>query len=128
TDPTTLIITAAGLAAIGNEPETADRCDKRPPRRKKASRAEKVAKRPARGRVGDTGGKSKQDTVIALLRRGNGASIEEMMAATGWLAHSVRGFMSGALKKRLGLEVVSEKDAKTDERRYYVAALRKNVG
>lgn len=44
---------------------------------------------------------SKQDTVIAMLRQQNGASIAEICKATGWLPHSARGFMSGALKKRL---------------------------
>ena len=47
-----------------------------------------------------------------------------MMAATNWQAHSVRGFMSGALKRRLGLELVSEKNKKTGERRYQVAAVK----
>ena len=63
---------------------------------------------------------SRQDAVIALLRRPCGATIDELTAATGWQAHSVRGLMSGALKKRLGLEIVSEKDAKTGERRYRI--------
>ncbi len=39
----------------------------------------------------------------------NTATIEEIMAATGWLGHTVRGAMAGALKKKLGLEVTSEK-------------------
>jgi hypothetical protein len=120
---TTLAITVAGLAAIGIEEETSPT---KPPktrtRGKSGAKAAKVAKKAPRARTGVSDGKtSKQDAVIALLRRANGASIEEMMEATDWQPHSVRGFMSGALKKRLGLEVVSEKDAKTGERRYYVA-------
>jgi hypothetical protein len=51
-----------------------------------------------------------------------------MMEATDWQAHSVRGFMSGALKKRLGLEIASEKDNESGERRYYVAAVRDSRG
>ena len=51
----------------------------------------------------------KVGVLIALMRRPEGAEIEEMMAATGWQAHSVRGFISGSLKKSLGLEVTSEK-------------------
>jgi hypothetical protein len=92
----------------------------------KASRGAKVAKKASRARTAGSGDKkeSKQDAVIALLRRGQGASVEEMMKATDWQAHSVRGFMSGALKKRLGLELVSEKNKKTGERRYYVAAVK----
>ena len=52
---------------------------------------------------------SKQDRLIALLRRPQGATIEEMTKATGWQPHSVRGAISGALKKRLGLAVATEK-------------------
>lgn len=120
---TLIVITAAGLNAIGMADETVvsgHKPAKRATRRKVTLRGTKAAKRAPRARVGDT----KQDAVIALLRRQQGASIEEMMAATDWQAHSVRGFMSGALKNRLGLAVVSEKDEKTGERRYYVAALK----
>ena len=66
---------------------------------------------------------SKQNDVLSLLRRQQGASIVEIMEATGWQPHSVRGFMSGALKKRLGLSVISEKD-QSGVRRYYVAPLK----
>ena len=52
---------------------------------------------------------TKQATLIAMLRAPDGATIEEIMAATGWLGHTVRGAMAGALKKKLGLEVTSEK-------------------
>ncbi len=128
---TTLIATATGLTAIGIEDVSpASRSRTKPAkgrtRGKTASRRAKAAKSTRRARTGgvDSKKESKQDIVIALLRRGNGASIEEMMKATDWQAHSVRGFMSGALKKRLGLELVSEKDPKTAERRYFVAALR----
>ena len=48
-------------------------------------------------------------TLIAMLRAPDGATIEEIMAATGWQSHTVRGAMAGALKKKLGLEVTSEK-------------------
>ena len=48
-------------------------------------------------------------TLISLLKPKRGATINEMIAATGWQAHSVRGFLAGALKKRHGLEAMSEK-------------------
>ena len=67
---------------------------------------------------------SKQNMVLAMLRRANGASVAEIIEATEWQPHSVRGFFSGALKKRLKVDVVSAKDAATGERRYHVAALR----
>lgn len=66
---------------------------------------------------------SKQDAVLALLRRQQGASVDEIIAATDWQAHSVRGFLSGAVKKRLGIDVVSEK-GEDGVRRYYVAAVK----
>ncbi len=52
---------------------------------------------------------TKQETVIEMLRAEGGATIDEIVAATGWQPHTVRGAMSGALKKKLGLHVTSEK-------------------
>ncbi len=51
---------------------------------------------------------TKQANLIEMLRRPKGATIEQMTAKTGWQAHSVRGAISGALKKKLGLAVTSE--------------------
>ena len=62
---------------------------------------------------------SKKDTVIALLRRKNGASLDEMCEATGWQAHSVRGFLSGTINKKLGLNLSSSIDA-SGVRRYAI--------
>jgi Protein of unknown function (DUF3489) len=53
---------------------------------------------------------TKQAKVIQLLRRPIGASIEELAKATGWQSHSLRGVISGALKKKLGLKVASTKE------------------
>ena len=63
---------------------------------------------------------SKQAQVIALLQRPQGTSIAEIMALTGWQAHSVRGLFAGTLKKR-GIVVTSEK-TEGGERVYRVAA------
>ena len=52
---------------------------------------------------------SKQAQLIAMLKRAKGASIAEIVEALEWLPHTVRGAIAGALKKKLGLEVVSEK-------------------
>ena len=52
---------------------------------------------------------TKQAALIAMLRAPGGATIAEIVAATGWQPHTVRGAMAGALKKKLGLEVASEK-------------------
>jgi hypothetical protein len=53
---------------------------------------------------------SKQNEVIAMLRRPEGATVDEVRAATGWQPHTVRGVFSGALKKKLGLAVVAAKE------------------
>ena len=53
---------------------------------------------------------SKQAQVIEMLRRAEGATVDEIATATGWQRHTVRGMISGALKKKLGLNVVSAKD------------------
>ena len=73
------------------------------PTKRKASKAAKsAASRPAREG-------SKKAIVLDLIRRADGASITEIAGATGWQAHSVRGFISGALGKKMGLTVESFK-------------------
>jgi hypothetical protein len=92
---------------------------------KKASKAEKGAKKPkaakpAKGADGAREG-SKAAKVLDLLKRPNGATLAELMKATGWQAHSVRGFLSGTVRKKLGLSVESRK-AEDGSRRYSVKA------
>jgi hypothetical protein len=64
---------------------------------------------------------SKQQQIILLLKRGKGASLTEIGKATDWQEHSIRGFISGTLKKKLALTVESEKD-RTGVRRYKIVA------
>lgn len=52
-------------------------------------------------------GISKLEQCLTLLRRGEGATIGELMSATGWQSHSVRGFLSGTVKRKLGLALTS---------------------
>ena len=94
-----LLITDAGRAEIG-APKQAEVSP--PP----SPAAVPTAKEP----------KGKIAAVIVLLRRPQGASLDHLMAATGWQAHSVRGAISGAIKKERGLPVTSQK---TDGSRVY---------
>ncbi len=72
------------------------------PSRKVPNRRTKAAK-PRGSRPG-----TKQALLIDLLKRKTGATIDDLVKATGWQPHSVRGAISGTLKKKLGLTVTSE--------------------
>jgi hypothetical protein len=63
---------------------------------------------------------SKQATVIQMLQRPEGATIQQIMDATGWQAHTVRGTFAGAFKKKLGLNLASEK-VEGNDRVYRIA-------
>ena len=80
------------------------------PRRNRATSAEAHSPRPS----------SKHDQILELLRRKQGASLEDMQKVSNWQPHSVRGFLSGIVKKRLGLKLQSSKSS-DGQRRYTVA-------
>ena len=86
-----------------------------------ANSSNRTRKTPGKKTRANTGKKpkSKSDLIIARLRRKNGASINDLADAAGWQAHSVRGFLSGTIKKKLGLALVSEKQA-DGTLRYYL--------
>ncbi len=62
---------------------------------------------------------TKQDRILALLSREDGASIEEILQATQWQQHSIRGFISGTVKRKLGFAVRSTK-TEGEARRYRI--------
>jgi hypothetical protein len=122
--PITLAITPAGLRAIAAEPRQPSGAKAKEGKKARTgtSSSSKARRHPAHTSGGRKakGGKaaaspatragSKQARLVELLRHAKGASIAEMVKATGWQAHSVRGAMSGVLKKRLGLTITSTQE------------------
>jgi hypothetical protein len=114
---TTLVISTEGLKAIGIDPieHVVHETDG-------TLLVDETHETAVTGRLGGSAETTKADladaglpkpgtklaSLIAALRRPEGSTIAEMMEATGWQAHSVRGAMSGNLKKKLSLEVISE--------------------
>ena len=112
----TLVATKAAFAAVGIDPRdeaedaeaeaadgAPDKVEAEPNARPKAPKS-KEPKAPRKD--------SKQAQLIAMLRRAKGATINEIAEALEWQPHTVRGAIAGALKKKLGLDVTSEKDEK----------------
>jgi hypothetical protein len=95
---------ATGAAAGGTKakPGTAPGATRQRRQRPAAADGEANAERQTRT---DT----KQAKLIAMLEAKDGATVDEIAAAFGWQAHTVRGAIYGALKKKLGLSIVSEK-------------------
>ena len=90
-------------------------------RRLNATKTKKGAQaaKPAAGAVARAGTKTAK--VLHLLERSGGATLTELMKATNWQAHSVRGFLSGTLRKKMALAVTSTKTA-DGQRSYTVKA------
>jgi Protein of unknown function (DUF3489) len=91
------------------------------PKKAKAAKKANPAKKGPKGakKAGGAREGSKSAKVLDLLKRPNGATLKELMKATGWQAHSVRGFLSGAVAKKMGLTVASAK-GEDGERTYSV--------
>jgi Protein of unknown function (DUF3489) len=85
----------------------------------KKAKAHKKAPKSPKQKAGAAREGSKSAKVLDLLKRPGGATLKELMKATGWQAHSVRGFLSGAVGKKLGLTVTSAK-GEDGERSYSV--------
>ncbi|EME71010.1 hypothetical protein H261_05474 [Paramagnetospirillum caucaseum] len=115
--PLTLRATAAAYAALGIESATAPTGADTAPEEEPAMDVAEQPETPPMGAHGAHEAKparktregTKQEALIALLKRPEGASIEEISTEFGWAHHTVRGAIAGALKKKLGLAVTSEK-------------------
>jgi hypothetical protein len=110
--PMTLVITKAGLAAVGMLPEVAG--DRKRAVEQSAQKAHDGAKRGPTAPASQNQHKrprsgSKLAMLVELLERNEGATVEEAAATLNWQQHTVRGVMSGALTKKFGLEIGSEK-------------------
>ncbi len=111
---TALVIADAGLQVIGVDAD--EKTSKQSPSTKlqPKKRSRRAVRKPSgskpKGRTPPPAVRpgTKQALLIDLLKRKKGATIEEIVEATGWQAHSVRGAISGALKKKLGLMVTSD--------------------
>ncbi len=108
-----LVITEAGLRAIGGgrggETEKESAAKKPQPKKRRARTTQKPTAPRSKGKTPPLAVRpgTKQALLIDLLKRKNGAAIDEAVEATGWQPHSVRGAISGVLKKKLGLTVIS---------------------
>lgn len=111
--PSRLMITSAGrgVLGVGPAPGPAEQTvhDHVPPLPEGAQEAAGVEPPPPEAAGGSPGPKGKLGVLVGLLRRPEGAAIGQLTAATGWQAHSVRGAIAGAVKKKLHLAVISEK-------------------
>ena len=92
-----------------------------PAKGKTATKASPAKKAPKAAKESGARDGSKAAQVLDLLKRPDGATLAELMKATEWQAHSVRGFLSGTVGKKLGLTVVSTK-VEDGERTYSIKA------
>ena len=127
--PLGLFITKSGLLALGIDDagkEKSSQAAASIPRQRKTAAAEPRHKprkaSPAGSKQQQAPSQSKQDVVIQMLRRKSGVTIEDIIAKTGWQPHSVRGFFSGLVKKKLRLRLGSDV-GKDGVRRYHIAAV-----
>lgn len=111
-----VVAEAQGVADVAPVKQKATKSPAKGKQRDTARPGAKSAKRGAPARDG-----SKAATILELLKQPGGATAKELEKATGWQPHSVRGFLSGTIRKKMGLDVVSTK-RENGERSYSIEA------
>ena len=112
--------TAPETKATKKATSGARRADVAPAKAKSGKKASPKTKGP-RSAQNEAREGSKTATVLELLKRPDGASAQELLKVTGWQPHSLRGFLSGTVGKKMGLPVTSAKE-EDGERHYSVTA------
>jgi Protein of unknown function (DUF3489) len=102
--------TAKGGARAAKSAAAKEKGNKKTTPAKKAPKAAKSAKSGATAKPAATRDGSKKAIVLEMMRRKGGCTLAEIMKATDWQAHTVRGFVSGTLGKKMGLTVTSAKN------------------
>jgi hypothetical protein len=119
----TALASAADAPKAAQKASGAKRARTGAPKKGKAGKKASPAKKAPKGAKKAAGARdgSKAATILDMLKRKDGATLKELMKVSGWQAHSVRGFLSGTVGKKLGLTVTSTK-GEDGERTYSVKA------
>ncbi len=119
--------TGTALASAAEEPNATKKASRAPrgahvaPKKGKAGKKATPAKKPPKGakKAKSARDGSKTSQILELLKRAGGVTARELMKATGWQPHSLRGFLSGTIGKKMGLAVTSTK-GEDGERSYSI--------
>ncbi len=119
----------AQVAATGAQPKATKKARVAPrrahvaPQKARFAKKARPAKKAPKGhkKAGTARDGTKAAKILDLLKRPEGATLKDLMKATGWQAHSVRGFLSGTIGKKMGLKVASTKTEDGD-RTYSIKA------
>jgi hypothetical protein len=123
TEDRTAHVTGAERAKLRKKARVAQKRAHVAPNRARSAPKAKASKKAPKGggKAGSARDGSKTAKVLDLLKRPEGASMKELLKSTGWQRHSVRGFLSGTIRKKLGMTVTSTK-TEDGERTYSIKA------